>query len=374
VTRGHLTVTITIKNGKGTPVTTVKRYAVALVIGGWLVARPPISHAQTAADKAAADTLFEQAKKRYAAGDIAGACALFDASLKKFEQLGTHIALATCYERLGKTASAWAQFHAAAAAAGKAHDKRQGAAEDHAASLEPRLSKLVVKLEPGYRVDRLEVRRDNAVVSEAELGAAIAVDPGDHVIEANAPGWQKWEKGISIMSPGTVEVIVPALGKAPLPVEEIKVTARKDSPPPVASPSPASVVIAPRRTEPAAAVSQSPRSQRLLGYGLAGGGTALVIGSLAVGAVASSRWSDAQPHCQDRKCDQTGLDLAHGAQTMGDLSTGLFVAGAAAAGISLYLLVTANSGASEKAPPAGALRIAPQVEPTRAGVSLQGVF
>lgn len=59
-------------------------------------------------------------------------------------QLGTQIALASCYEKLGKTASAWAEFRAAASAAVKVHDKRQQFAEEHAAALEPKLSKIAV--------------------------------------------------------------------------------------------------------------------------------------------------------------------------------------------------------------------------------------
>ena len=51
------------------------------------------------------------------------------------------------YETLGKLTSAWGEFRAAASTASKAHDRRQRFAEEHAAALEPRLSKLVVKLE-----------------------------------------------------------------------------------------------------------------------------------------------------------------------------------------------------------------------------------
>src|SRR5215468_2537913 len=132
---------------------------IALAIGLWLAGHG-VAHAQTAADKAAADTLFNEGKKLIAAGDTSGACAMFEASLAKATQLGTQLALASCYEKIGKTASALGEFHAAASAAAKAHDKRQRFAEDRIAALEPRLSKIAIKLEPGYRVDGLEVKRD----------------------------------------------------------------------------------------------------------------------------------------------------------------------------------------------------------------------
>src|SRR4051794_1429422 len=135
--------------------------------------------AQTAADKAAADTLFSEGKRLIAAGDVETACAKFEASLTRLPQLGAQVALASCYEKLGKTASAWGAFRAAASAASKAHDEqRQRFADEHAAALEPNLSRLVIKTEPGYRIDRLEVKRDGIALTIAELDSPVPVDPG----------------------------------------------------------------------------------------------------------------------------------------------------------------------------------------------------
>lgn len=275
------------------------RTTICLVSGLWLVAGHGAAWAQTAADKAAADTLFNEGKKLISKGDTAGACALFEASVNKAVQLGTQLALASCYETLGKTASAWGEFRAAASTASKAHDRRQRFAEDHAAALEPRLSRLVVKLKPGYRVSGLEIKRDGAAVSVAELGALVPVDPGEHTIEASAAGWSPWSNKVSVALPGVVEVVVPALGKAPEKIEEPPESGR--------------VAVAPLPKDGA-------RPRRLLAYGVAGGGAGLIGVSLIVGAVASSRWSDAQNHCHQNLCDATGVDLAHGAQSMGNAS------------------------------------------------------
>jgi len=330
------------------------RNTIFLAIGLCLTAGQGVVWAQTAADKAAADTLFNEGKKLINTGDTAGACALFEASLNKAVQLGTQLALASCYETLGKLTSAWGEFRAAASTASKAHDRRQRFAEDHAAALEPRLSKLVVKLEPGYRVDGLEIKRDGVVISAAELGAPVPVDPGDHTIEANAAGWNPWSNKVSVVSPGVVEVVVPALGKAPVKIEEPKL-------------------------KPTAAVATPPddmaRRRRLLAYGVAGGGAGLIGVSLIFGALASSKWSDAQMHCHGNLCDSTGVGLAGSAHTMGNLSTTTFCIGlTAVAGGGILLFTTHADHEVVHASDSTALRVTPAVGPSQLGVSLQGGF
>lgn len=330
------------------------RNTIGLVIGLWLAASLGVARAQSAADKAAADTLFNEGKKLISKGDTSGACALFEASLNKAVQLGTQLALASCYETIGKITSAWGEFRAAASTAAKAHDRRQRFAEEHAAALEPRLPKLMLKLESGYRVDGLEIKRDGVVVSAAELGAPVPVDPGDHTIEASAPGWVAWSNKVSVVSPGVIEIVVPALGKAP-----VKIEAPKLEPDPV--------VVKPT-------VEDTARPRRLLAYGVAGGGAGLIGVSLIFGAIASSRWGDAQNHCHQNQCDATGVDLAHGAQTMGNVSTGLFVIGTAALATGVVLYLRARPADAEKATDPTALRIMPGVGSTQVGLILQGGF
>ncbi len=319
--------------------------------------------AGTAADKAAADALFLEGKKLITGGDTEAACPKFEASLAKLKQLGTQLALASCYEKLGKTASAWAAFRAAASTARKERDRRLPVAEKRVTELEARLSRLVIKLEPGYRVDGLVVRRDGEEVLSAELGSPLPVDPGDHTVEASAPGWVAWSTRVSVAPvPGHVEVIVPALGKAPVKVEEPEarpaLPAERDASRPPLEPG------------------RSQRHRRYLAYGLGGGGAALVGTALVLGAVASSRWSAAQPHCRDGVCDPTGYDLAGSAATLGNLSTGAFIAGAAAATAGVILFLKTRSATAEHRPAAGpaALHLAPEVGATQIGLSVRGGF
>jgi hypothetical protein len=339
------------------------RNILGLALGLWLAAVNGVAMAQPAAEKAAADTLFKEGKKQIDKGNPTDACPFFEASLRKAVQLGTQLALAKCYETIGKTASAWGQFRAAASTAAKAHDKRQRYAEEHATALESKLSKVVLRVEPGYRVDGLEIKRDGIAVSAAELGTAIPVDPGEYTIEASAPGWVTWSSKLSVVSPGVIELIVPVLGKAPVKIETAidKVPEK------------------PVGTEPTAAAAVPPtqdttRQRRLLAYGVGVGGAGMIGVSLIVGAIASSRWTDAQNHCHQNRCDPTGIDLAHRAQSMGNVSTGIFVVGVAALATGAVLYLTARPTDAETRPSPRALRVLPGGAMEPIGVTLQGGF
>ena len=310
--------------------------------------------AQNAADKAAADALFNEGKRLINKGDTTAACDKFEASLAKIVQLGTQIALASCYEKQGKTASAWGQYRTAASAASKLHDKRQRFAEDRAAALEPRLSKIAVVV-IANRAEGLEVRRDGAEVPPTELGSPVPVDPGEHTVEATAPGRLAWSIKVSVpATPGVIDVPIPAL--------EVD-AARAPAPPPIALPV----------AEPQEPATTPHRQRRWLAYGVGGAGIALVGVSLALGAVASSRWGDAKAHCHDNLCDATGVDLAGSAHTMGNVSTATFLVGLAGIGVGGVLLLTAPHD-RERAAETTAFRVAPAVGLSQVGLSLSGGF
>src|SRR5262245_21810388 len=107
-----------------------------------VVVVPAIAAAQ---DRAAARTLFDEGTRLVEQGDFAGACPRFAASLEAEVKLGTKLALASCYETIGRTASAWAEFRDAAALANRAGETeaaREKFARDHARDLEAKLVRL----------------------------------------------------------------------------------------------------------------------------------------------------------------------------------------------------------------------------------------
>ncbi len=276
--------------------------------------------AQQSGRKVEAEALFDRAKGLTAQGDYAHACPLFIESLRLDPGLGTMLWLADCYENNGQTASAWAEFKEAAGAAGLRKDAREKVARDHAAALEPKLSKLVLRVPaPAGPVAGLEVRRDGELVTVAQLGLELPVDPGPHTIEARAPGRKSWTTKVNV--PPTANVVaveVPALEALPAPTEP---------PPPDGPPT------APPAVEP----GPSGRGLRTTGLVVGGGGIVVLGVATFLSFDAKSTYDASNKnniHCQPNypkdTCDQTGLNDRSTANALATVATVGFVVGAAA--------------------------------------------
>src|SRR6185436_18837086 len=78
---------------------------------------------------------------------------------------------------------------------------------------EPKLSKLKIDPPPS-EIAGLTVKRDGAPTGVSSLGIAIPVDPGEHAIEAGAPGYKTWNGKITVGKDGDQKTIaIPALEK-----------------------------------------------------------------------------------------------------------------------------------------------------------------
>jgi tetratricopeptide (TPR) repeat protein len=279
----------------------------------------PAAAQPRAEDRVAAESLFAEGRQLLSTGDYAAACTKLEASRRLEPALGTSLNLADCYEKLGRTASAWAEFKSAAAEAQKSGDAlRKAAALDRANALEPRLCRLRVTLEdPG-----VAVLQNNEPLSPAVIGSAIPVDPGVHRFEANAPGKIAWSQSFEVREPGAlVEVHVPAL------VEDITIA---PTPQPVSEPPPA---------------MSSDSDHAALAWTLGGVGVGALAAGAVFGALASSSWSKAKDSCVDYpyECSPQALDHADSARTQATLATVGFALGGAALGASVVLFVLDHS-------------------------------
>src|SRR5882757_2183430 len=96
--------------------------------------------AQSSDSSVLAEQLFNEARDLVKANKWAEACPKFEASLRYDPVLGTRLNLATCYEHIGRLASAWGLYRESIDAAKKAGDaKRADYAQKQATALEPRL-------------------------------------------------------------------------------------------------------------------------------------------------------------------------------------------------------------------------------------------
>jgi hypothetical protein len=306
-----------------------------------------------AGSQAAAQALFDDARKAMAQGNYGAACPKFADSQKLDPGAGTLLNLANCYEKNGQTASAWATFKDAAAEAKKSgHADWEATARKRAAALEPTLSKLTIDVPQASVVDGLELHRDGVPMARAEWGVAIPVDPGSHVIDATAPHAHKWSTTVSVGTSGaTASVTVPALE-----IEAVAAT----------PPTPAPVVVA----------AEKPRSngQRVAGAVLAGVGAAGLAMGGVFGVLALTKNNQAlEPaNCPtSTMCNANGIALTSNARTFATGSTVAFIAGGAVLVLGGVLFFTAPKSKKESGQKA-ALEWAPVVGPGSAGVALGG--
>ena len=172
------------------------------------------------ADEATATAAYKQAEELAKQGKLVEACPLYEASYHADPKLGALLHAADCEEKIGRTATAWAEFTDAIELAAKLADPRVDVAKRRAAALEPKLAKLHLA-PPKQLIPGLVVKRDGADITVL-VGTDIPLDPGDHVVVASAAGYQDWTKTVSITTPGKVEIEIPVLDKqvveAPKPV------------------------------------------------------------------------------------------------------------------------------------------------------------
>jgi len=168
-----------------------------------------------AGDTSTAEHLFEEGQKAMAKKDYAAACEAYAGSNEADPSPGTQINLALCSEKQGKLATAWGWYRTAAGLADQRGQKeRADLARAEAAKLEPKLSKLVIRVKAP--AEGLAIVRDGTAVPAAIVGKEVPVDPGEHAIEVTAKGKKAWKTKVAIAAaPGVTPVDVPALEDAP---------------------------------------------------------------------------------------------------------------------------------------------------------------
>lgn len=145
-----------------------------------------------------AEALFREGKRLLEAKDFDRACPKLAESYRLDPATGALLALAICQEGAGKLASAWASYaEVAARSKNEGRADREKAARRKVAALEPKLSMLTIAVPEATEVSGLRVERDGDEVARATWGVAVPVDPGEHRIDASAPGRRSWHQPIT---------------------------------------------------------------------------------------------------------------------------------------------------------------------------------
>jgi serine/threonine-protein kinase len=310
----------------------VSMLRVGLLLG--LLAGTAPALAQSNADKAAAEALFQAGKDLMSQGKYSEACGKFEASQSLDAGLGTLLYLADCYEKANRLASAWANFREAESIArGRADSERAEVARQRAAALEPRLPRIWIKVADGND-PATRVSRNGEAVPRESWGIAIPVDAGDQVFEATAPGRKTWTQTIHVEAEGVnVPVDVPALAVDDTP-----------KPAPAAPPAPAAAT-APVR-EDRGAEGSSGSTQRTIGIVVGGVGVVGLALGTVFGLSAKSKKDQSLDHCEKTNpnlCDQKGVDLRNEAKSAANLATVTLIVGGAALAGGVVLFLTAPS-------------------------------
>jgi hypothetical protein len=332
-----------------------------LVLGVALAATSASTNARaepTDQDSALALRLFDEGRAYLTAGKAAEACGKLEESWRLNPLPGTLLNLAVCNEQVGRMATAVMQFRQARALAERDHRyDRLALANQHLQAIEGKVSNLVIVVGPGADRPDLSVSRDGTGVGRIVWGSRIPTDPGEHVIEASAPGKQPWRTTVTVLPDGDVQTIaVQALEDAPQP----------PSPPPPQPP------VTPPAPEPAAAALLEPRhamstrqtiARVFVASGVVGIGIGSYFGLLAIRRHAAST-------CTTRPCSLQSIATNGEAGTAADFATGAFAAGLAVFGVGVAMWLADSSERSDKAP----VSLVPSMGPRSGGVTLAGTF
>lgn len=306
-----------------------------VLVGVLALTTPTAALAQpTEAEKrAAAQALFDEARRLTGDDKFADACPKLLESYELDPAIGTKFYLAECYEHTGRLASAWTSYIEVVDEAHRTGAKdREKFAAARVDALKPRLPRIVVKPSPAVRtLAGLRVERDGLAVGEGMWDTAIPVDLGEHTIRATAPRRKPLELHVKVSEEGA-EVVVEIPALEPVPAPQVEVSAPPPPPPPP-PPKPAS------------------SGQRVAGFVVGGVGVVSLGFGFGFGASAISKKnaSNADGHCNAQDvCDMVGHQLRVDAVQAATASTVLVVVGGAALVGGVVLLATAPS--SKRAP------------------------
>jgi hypothetical protein len=311
---------------------------------------------ESGAEGALAEVLYREGRKLMAMGKVAEACPKFAESYRLDAATGTLLNLASCHENEHKLATAWFEFSGAVALARR--DRRYDRvrfAQERLAIIEPKLSYLTVVVPPAVELTGLEIRVDGVVVRSAARGVSTPVDPGDHTVDASAPGRKPWSQQVGITQDSmNIAISIPVL-----------------------EPDPAATAAPPHAETSAAPSAASDQGARIPTSVYVAGGV-----TLALAAAAGITGYVYMQHRDQEGAEQRQPELGQN-QSLGAVNLALTVGALVGVGVTAYLYwtrpaqvtppraATGGSDVKRKAPVAG-VRIAPWLGHEAAGLLLQG--
>lgn len=303
-----------------------------------LLGPPALSSPAAAQDVASAEALFNHGLAAMEARNFKVGCAELAESQRLDPRAGTLFTLSQCEVRWGRVATAvtrlgdYLQLYERLTPEQKTRQgDRPRVAREQRDKLALDVPELTLSLSPGAPANTV-VKRDDAVVASAALGLGLPVDPGEHVVSAQAPGGGLGEQRITLAR-GEKKSLVLDVEAAPTVVATVPVSGQ------LTTSAPAMKAVA---LVPEAGVS----GRRVAAYVIGGVGVAgLVLGGVT-GGLALGKKATITAHCgsgiqssDETACDPTGFAASTSIRPLGLASTIGFAAGLAGVGTAVVLIL-----------------------------------
>ncbi len=280
---------------------------------------------------------MSDAVKLSSAHHYAEACPKFEESLRLYSSLNTEYFLADCYEHVGKTATAWADYLEVAEKARAAGEtSKEKRARERARLIEAQVSHLTIQV-TNAGASGLEIERDGVEVGRGQWGVAMPVDAGDHVVVASSPGRIGATLRVAVKGDGdNASVVVPEL--AVVPTDSMRTIGAG-----AAAPAPSGA--SPSEGESTDTTHANGGGRRAAGWVVGGAGVVgMGVGGL-LGLVAKSSYESA-PGCAGTVCQgddagRSGFKQRESARATGNVATAVVLGGGALAGLGVILWLTA---------------------------------
>lgn len=337
--------------------TLAPRIAATLAITLALTASPEAraDEGPSATDMAAARALGQEGVKLADTGNCQDAIERLSRAEKLFHAPTTLGRLGECQVQLGKIVDGTENLNkvvreSLAPGAPAAFVQAQERAKKVLAEAKPKIAKLKIAV-AGPQDVAWTVKVDGEPMPLANLNTNRPMDPGEHVVEATAPGYKTARAKVTLPEGGNDSVA-------------LTLEADPNAPKAEPTPAPAPVVTVPQPSQqqetPLAKPTQPQEPpNRLPAYVALGVGVVGVGVGSVFGLMAASKKSDLEAACKDRVCGPDQQDNIDTGKTFGTVSTVGFVIGAVGlvAGAYLYLTsgnaVNANVARAASAPSRG---------------------
>jgi hypothetical protein len=305
----------------------IARSSLALCAANAVCAVPTVADAQGPTRPALDPAVLKHAREQFAqalalqtGGDWAGALALLKevAAIKPTPQVRFNIAL--CEERLGRLVAALGDYELAGSdAQSEKADQVREEVDSRLDALRARVPRVVVQRAEG--AESATISLDGVALGDSVVNTPLPVDPGPHVVEATALGYQPFKQSFRVAEQQTATIPV-MLQPVPVKVEPLV------QPPPPPPPPP-------------------PRAKsgvRTAGFAIGGAGLATLLTSGAMFYLRHGTISDLDKQCGPNRnaCPESShsdVDRGKLYTTIGDVT---LIAGALGVGLGATLVIVGS--------------------------------